>query len=230
MWRKWPFPYSYLDKLIDANGELDQSILSGPIPSKELFTNDLRDPRAESGVDELSQAQYDDFLQMTRDFGINSFGALLAHYNLADCLLTHAVVAVINRFYFAEFGLTLLRFSSLSKFAFTVLLKGATDDMKVGVETLMNVREKAFLQRGVFGGLFHTLYQGIAKTDNIVVENSIRLFNLFFNFFQFFFELTGGKPRYTNGIDFPGFLSYILQRLILSFDINSLFPHQCLDE
>ena len=155
---KQTFPYRYLDK-VWADGQIDEAVLEGPIPSIEEFQNDLKDPRS-SGGGHISQADYDALLELANNLQLLTFGQLLSHYNCSDVVLTITCVKVIDRFYFENFGLSLLRCSSLSRYSFQVLNKGVMDEYHRGVETLWNPEQKAFLTESIQGGMAHTLYNG----------------------------------------------------------------------
>ena len=194
--RKLPFPYKKLDALLGPDGQIDEQVLLEPIPSKEFFENDLADPKSLKDMPGgMSENAYQEFLQMTEAMHLNSFGALLSAYNLSDIVLTLLITKVIQGFFFKTFGLSILRFSSLSGFAFNLLLKGMVNQNGEieGVETLKNLEQKTFLQRATYGGFSTHAY-------------------------------AGGTPRFANSVELPNFSPTARQRHIIPVDSNSMYP------
>ena len=189
--RKLPFPYKQLDAVLNAEGEIDEEVLLGPIPDRKMFENDLADPKsAKDSI--LSEEAHQEFVQTMQELGLNTFGDFLIAYNLSDVMLTMLITKVIQYFFFKTFGLSILRFSSLSAFAFNLLLEGMVDENGVvkGVESLKNMEQKAFLQRATYGGFACHAY-------------------------------AGGTPRFCNSVDLPDFDPTARQRQILPMDANS---------
>ena len=194
--RKLPFPYKKLDAVLGPDGRINEEVLLEPIPSKEFFENDLADPKSLKDMPAgLSENAYQEFLQMTEAMHLNTFGSLLSAYNISDIVLTLLITKVIQGFFFKTFGLSILRFSSLSGFAFNLLLKGlvnANGEID-GVETLKNLEQKMFLQRATYGGFSTHAY-------------------------------AGGTPRFANSVELPNFSPTARQRHIIPVDSNSMYP------
>ena len=157
--KKMVFPYKALDRLAGSDGRIDQSVVDGPIPEFSFFKNELRDSRTPDGQGEVSLEEYEALLAMCSRLNIETFGELIGCYNLIDILLTVGVCRIVDRFYYEQFQISVLRFGSLSKFAFEILVKGASE-RGLGMETVMNADHRAFLQKSVYGGLSHCLYYG----------------------------------------------------------------------
>ena len=162
------FPYSHLNRVLDEDGEIDEAVLEAPIPEFEFFHNELTDPKASSG--QVSRIEYDELIATMSALGIFSFGDLLGFYNVCDTLQVLLCIRTIDKYYFSEFGLSTLRYGSLSSFAYQVLLKGLSSRYGRGVECLSSLEMKTFLSEGIYGGLGSVLKHGGKLTKANGVE------------------------------------------------------------
>ena len=149
--KKAIFPYSKLTSLVMKDGTINESVLVEPMPEFSAFENQLADPRSEKGQPSLQD--YRELMQLTEAWGLTNFQDLLIVYNICDVALMLLCVFTVNRFYFKSFGLSIMRYSSLSRFAYDCLLKGVYDKYGRGVETISSMEMLRFLEGGTFGGM-----------------------------------------------------------------------------
>ena len=156
--KKAIFPYSKLTSLVMKDGTINESVLVEPMPEFSAFENQLADPRSEKGQPSLQD--YRELMQLTEAWGLTNFQDLLIVYNICDVALMLLCVFTVNRFYFKSFGLSIMRYSSLSRFAYDCLLKGVYDKYGRGVETISSMEMLRFLEGGTFGGMSSVLFHG----------------------------------------------------------------------
>ena len=152
--RKAPFPYSKLDELLSADRTaIVEEVMLHPIPPRSEFLNELADSKGDDESRTTSPREYNELIDLTTTLGIDCFGDLLLLYNCVDTLLVLLNLFAINRFYFQHFGLSILRYSSLSKYGFDVLMQGVQKEYGRGVEGISSPDLLEFLKDGNFGGL-----------------------------------------------------------------------------
>ena len=185
------FPYQYVDKLINSDdGSFNAEALNHPIPSRNHFNNSLSD----SG--ELpSQEEYDELRSNLELVGAKTFGDYLLHYNSCDSIHVLICLLTIERFYFQHFDLSIMRYNSLPRFGYDILLRSCAE--RAGgdgsVEFVHDESQRLFLREANTGGL------------QLCARN-------------------GGNVEMMNCIELPHFDSSKPQTKCLSLDINSLFP------
>ena len=184
------FPYSYVDKLIDDEGNFIPDALNDPIPSRCHFKNELSDS------DELpSEAAYEKLLSLLQKVGVTNFADYLLFYNSGDTLELLVALLTIERFYFEHFDSSVLRYNSLPRFAYDILLRSCLE--KEGgdgsVDFLASESERLYLKEANCGGI------QLCST-------------------------AGGPVDYMNCIELPRFSPVRRQKKTVTLDINSLFP------
>ncbi len=188
--KKGLFSYSYLNKLLDSAGEFQGEAISHLIPSIDNFQNDLNEGKLPS------RQSYDDMLSVHDSMGLKTYGDSLFLYNALDISLLITSLNCLDGFFFREFGLSLLNYTSISRYAFDVNMKSVAERRSVnsqaGVELISNEEQRDFLQGSVFGGISHT-------------------------------KFTGGSLKPFNSPELPHFDPSTPQTKGLSLDVNSLF-------
>ena len=189
IFKKQLFCYDYLAKLINEDGSFNYSVLRSDVPPKSAFINQLSDQPCEP-----SESSYNDLMTTLSTLNLRTFSDLILLYNSLDVLTCIVSLAVINRFYYEATGLAVLRFNSLSSFAFEFALRSCSERVGVrGVEFLHNECQRLFLSQASSGGLQHC-------------------------------SQIAGKLQKLNNVDLPHFDPMSDQTKIIALDVNSEYP------
>ena len=90
-------------------------------PAKEYFANSLRD------YENISERAYDDFVSLWHQLKIKDALSLSLLYLSIDLFSLSIVLNISSKIMMRHFGLNIFCYSSISRFAFDILLQDATN-------------------------------------------------------------------------------------------------------
>ena len=149
------FPYH----MLDLGTEYLES--SEEFPTVELFTNSLKDNAP------IETAAYDQLKQNLAKIGVQDGMSMLVLYQSVDVISLLLLLQISTQFMFRTFGLNLLRYTSISRFANDVLVRHACKVVKGGLEHIPTDVLYRLAKRSLFGGFSQNNDYGTLKIPNM---------------------------------------------------------------
>ena len=156
--RKLPhFPYSVLNKGITKLRSMQNW------PSMESFENSLKDN------ENISLRDYESLKANCSSMGIRTSYDLLIFYLSADLLGLCTLIDFSHQYLFKEFNMNLLRFLSISRYGYDLILRTAQDEIgEEGIEYVTDERLYNMNRKACLGGFMSVSSYGKTIVPNVI--------------------------------------------------------------
>ena len=147
---------------------LEQMIALQALPSRDLFQNSLKDDRP------ITDEEYQDFLNICSKMAISESYSLMLSYLLIDVMTLSMLLHFSSKYMMKTFNLNLLEYSSISKYAFDLIIDDACKviGQENGIEYIQNEELFSACSKAVFGGfLASTEFGRVRETNNIYQDD-----------------------------------------------------------
>ena len=156
------FPYSILDE------DLEELNKSTTFPSREKFVNQLQDGK------EIDIESYQSLKEDCERANIADPMSLLITYQNVDVISLLLLLQFSYKFVFRHFGLNILRYISISKLAFDIVLRHATATVGEGLEYVSSYRLYNFFKSSLQGGFSQATQYGRMFVSNFKYSSKFK--------------------------------------------------------
>ena len=134
-------------------------------PPRHFFTNDLRDGEL------ISDESYQQFIELFRVLGMKENKSMMIMYLLIDILSLSLLLHHSSILMARHFELDILQYSTISKYAFEVMIKDATQlTNNDGLEFCPNGEVFDAFNKSIFGGFNSVSSFGVMEKSNFIYQ------------------------------------------------------------